>query len=242
MWDVTIEKQVACKDAVLIEGLPGIGNVGKIAVDYLVEQLEATKIADFFSSTLPNSVFVTENNLIQLPTIELYHVSVQGKDFLLLTGDTQPSDERASYALTRKILEVAKQHKVKHIITTGGIGLEEVPQEPKLYTTGNNKKFVKSFAADNAIHGVVGPIVGVSGLLLGLADVPAATLLVETYAHPMYVGLIEAKTILQELTRKYELKISYEDLDAEIHEETEDEPKKKFGKPAAFQKDMHYIG
>ena len=34
------------KDPVFIEGLPGVGNVGRIAAGYLVEELKAKKFAE----------------------------------------------------------------------------------------------------------------------------------------------------------------------------------------------------
>ena len=46
MWEVTQEIKTVPRlnKPVFIEGLPGIGNVGKIAVDFLIEELGAKKI------------------------------------------------------------------------------------------------------------------------------------------------------------------------------------------------------
>jgi proteasome assembly chaperone (PAC2) family protein len=241
-WQVTLKKSFTCKDPIFIEGLPGIGNVGKIAVDYLIDMLKAEKVASFFSTSLPNSVFVNEKNLVQLPAIELYYVRIAKQDYLFLSGDTQPSDEQASYAFTYTILSVLKDFGVKEIVTTGGIGLEDLPENPELYATGNKRSFVNTFVklgANKTIYGVVGPIVGVSGLLLGLAKkVPAAALLVETYAHPMYIGLKEARQIIVLLKQKYNLKVSLQELDEEIAIVLDEQPskKKKYVKNNIFPK------
>src|SRR3989344_5591518 len=42
-WEITKEAKLlpTLHNPLLIEGLPGIGNVGKIAVDFLVEELKA---------------------------------------------------------------------------------------------------------------------------------------------------------------------------------------------------------
>ena len=70
MWKFTsIGKRPKLKDPILIAGLPGIGNVGKIAADFLIDNLGARKIYDIFSHSFPNSVFVGEDNLIELITI-----------------------------------------------------------------------------------------------------------------------------------------------------------------------------
>ena len=78
-WEITTEKKVKLNKPILLEGLPGIANVGKIVVDYLIEKLEAEKIMTFFSHELPNSVFVNENNLVELPRIEMYYKKIKNK-------------------------------------------------------------------------------------------------------------------------------------------------------------------
>ena len=73
--------------AVMIEGLPGIGNVGKVATDFVIDQLNALKLYEITSPTFPNSVFVNENNLVELPKIELYHKKIGDKNLLFLAGE-----------------------------------------------------------------------------------------------------------------------------------------------------------
>lgn len=212
------------KNPIFIEGLPGIGNVGKIAMDFIIDKLNAKKIYDIFSYNLPHSVFVTENNLAELPKIEIYHKRFGGKDLLLLTGDVQPIDERACYSFCDEILDLLQKHKVKEIITLGGIGLHKVPRTPKVYCTGNCKSILTKYKANNRqlsskVYGVVGPIVGVSGVMLGLADrrkLKAMALLSETYGHPLYLGVKGAKEILKVLNKTLGLKITLKDLNKEI--------------------------
>ncbi|MEM7826591.1 MAG: PAC2 family protein, partial [Candidatus Aenigmatarchaeota archaeon] len=38
------------KNPIFVEGLPGIGNVGRIACGYLIEELKAKKFAELYSS------------------------------------------------------------------------------------------------------------------------------------------------------------------------------------------------
>ena len=60
------------KKSIIIVGLPGIANVGKIAADFIIDEVKAKKLYNIFSHDLPNSVFVNDNNLVELPTIEMY--------------------------------------------------------------------------------------------------------------------------------------------------------------------------
>jgi len=212
------------KNPILIEGLPGIGNVGKVAVDFIIEELKAKKIYSLFSNTLPHSVFVNEENLVELPSIEIYCKERKKKpDLLFLTGDVQPIDEKSSYAFCDKILEIMDKFKSKEIITTGGIGLQEIPEAPRIFITGNDQKTIDKYAKgtkiNRKIHGVVGPIIGVTGLLLGLGKqkgVRGVALLSETFGHPMYLGIKGAKEMLRILNQKLSLDINLAKLTEEI--------------------------
>ena len=221
-------------DPIFIEGLPGIGNVGKVAVDFLIDELDAKKLFEISSYSFPHSVFVNEDNLVELPIIEIFYKKFNGKsrDIILLSGDVQPIDELSSYEFSDLMLDILEKMNVKELITTGGIGLGEIPKEPKLYCTGNSKKLIKKFNnkfINEKIYGVVGPIVGVSGLLIGLAekrDIEAIAFLAETYGHPMYIGIRGAREILRALDAKLELGVDLGKLDKEI-KNVEDEMSKK---------------
>jgi len=214
------------KNPVLIEGLPGIGNVGKVAVDFIIDELHATKYCDFFSHSMPHSVFVNEKNLVELPTISVYFKqSSKGPDLLLVNGDFQPIDESSCYGFSEKLLDLLHSFKGNEIITLGGIGLPNVPKKPKIYCTGTSSavidKYKKGTSIEPNLYGVVGPIIGVSGLLLGLAkkrNMRAVSLLAETYGHPMYLGIRGAREVVKVLNTKLSLGISIKELDSEITE------------------------
>lgn len=221
-WKITTIKKVKLNKPVLIAGLPGIGNVGKIAVDIMVDQLKTDKIVSFFSYCLPNSVFVQEDNMVDLPRIELKHKRKGKSDFLFLVGDVQPMKEEDSYSLAYAVLEAAMKLGCKEIITLGGIGLQEPPKKPRIFCTGNDKKFIEEFVklgANNKLHGIVGPIMGISGLLLGLGKekkISAVCLLAETYAHPMHLGLREAKELMMILDKKYKIGLDMGKVEKDI--------------------------
>jgi len=226
-WKIDqIGKKPSLNRPILIEGLPGIGNVGKVAVDFLIDELKAKKMYEVTSHSFPHSVFVNEDNLVELPMIEIYYKKFNSgkQDLILLGGDVQPTDEVSSYEFSEKMLNIAEQFKGKEIITLGGIGLAEVPKKPKVYCTGNNKKIIQKYKngmVNDKLYGVVGPIVGVSGLLVGLAkkrDMDAIAFLSETYGHPMYLGIKGAIEILKVLDKKLKLNINISRLNKEIKE------------------------
>lgn len=261
-WSITLSgKSPKLNNPIFIEGLPGIGNVGKVAVDFLIDELNARKLYEITSHTFPHSVFVNEDNLVELPIVEMFYKKSSGKrDLLLLGGDVQPIDEISSYEFSENILDLVQKFRCREIITLGGIGLPDIPKKPKVYCTGNSKKIIERYKSDlvsNNLYGVVGPIVGVSGLLLGLASrrhMEAISFLAETYGHPMYLGIKGAKEILKILDKQLNLRLDINKLDKEI-KDIEDELMKKteqlseVSKAIALKKlqkkigsDIEYIG
>jgi len=236
-----ISKKPNIKNPVLIEGLPGIGNVGKVAVDFIIDNLRAEKIYEIYSHSFPHSVLVNEENMVELPKISIYYKKIKGKDILFMAGDIQPIDEVSCYEFCEKFLDLFEKMNGKEIITLGGIGLPHIPKSPKIYCTSNDKKIVKEYRKkvklNNGLYGVVGPIIGVSGLLLGLAkerEIPAICILAETLGHPTYIGVKGAREILRSLDGMFDLKLDFNKLNKEITEIEKD----ILSKPATELKDL----
>ena len=245
-------KKVQFNNPVLIEGLPGIGNVGKITLDYLVDSLKAEAFIEIYSNKFPNSVFVNETNLIDLPKITFYYKKFKGKEFILLGGDVQPVDESGSYEFCNEVLKLFKKFKGKKIITLAGIGLPRIPNNPKIYATGNSKEIMKYFndkRVNKKIFGTVGPIIGVTGLLIGLAKeykIDAICLLSQTFGHPNYLGIKGSRELLKVLDGKFKFNLDFKSLNEEI-KDIEKEIKNRTQQITGFTKmkpeqEVSYIG
>tara|TARA_Y100000034_G_C6893729_1_gene411623 strand:+ start:933 stop:1694 length:762 start_codon:yes stop_codon:yes gene_type:complete len=247
-----ILKRIQFNNPVLIEGLPGIGNVGKITLDYLIDSLKAEAFLEIYSNKFPNSVFVNERNLIDLPRITFYYKKFKGKEFILLGGDVQPVDEAGSYEFCDEVLKMFQKLKGKKIITLGGIGLPKIPDHPKVYATGNSKEIMKYFSdrkINKKIFGTVGPIIGVTGLLIGLAKgykIDAICLLSQTFGHPNYLGIKGARELLKVLDTKFKFGLDFKSLNSEI-KDIEKEIKSKTEEITGFtqlnpEQEVSYIG
>ncbi len=203
---------------ILIEGLPGIGNVGKVAADFLIMELKAKKVMTFFSHSLPHTVFVQPKNLVKLPELSLYHTRVKSKDVLLLAGDVQPVDEQGCYTFCEELIALTKHANVQEIVTLGGIGLHEAPEHPKVYCAGSIPSIVsayKKIGLKEELYGVVGPIIGITGVLVGIAgqhNIPAVALLAETHGHPMAVDPQGAAELVKVLQKRFGFSIDAKKL------------------------------
>ncbi len=230
-WEIKrMGKLPKLKQPILIEGLPGIGNVGKVAVDYIVEEIGAKKIFEIFSFSLPHTVWVNENNLVELPTIKIYYKKFKNRknDLLFLSGDAQPTNEQSAYEFSERILDILEELGGKELITLGGVGLGNIPKQPQVYCTGNHHKIVRKYSRGlrgtqikNDLFGVVGPIVGVSGLLVGLSKkrkIDGISLLAETFGHPSYLGMRGAMEIVKVLNEKFKLNLKIEEFSQDVEE------------------------
>ena len=162
------------KNPVLIEGLPGIGNVGKLAVEHLIENLKAVKFAEIYSKDFPPQVFINLDGTIKLVNNELYYWRAKKKnqrDLIFLTGDYQSLSSQGQYELVEKILDIAEELGVKEMFTLGGYGLGQEIEKPSVLCATTDKNLVKKMKKHGAVfreNEPGGGIVGASGLLLGI--------------------------------------------------------------------------
>src|SRR2546430_14492445 len=111
-------------DPTCIEGLPGIGNVGKLAAEHLKDELKAVKFAEIFSKYFPPQVLVQEDGQVKLVNNEMHYVKRgAGKDLVLITGDYQGLTPEGQYELSDFILRELKKLGVRRVFTLGGDGM-----------------------------------------------------------------------------------------------------------------------
>jgi len=171
------EKVPKLKNPILIEGLPGIGNVGKLAVEHLIDNIKAKKFAELHCKDFPPQVFINNDGTIKLVNNEFYYWKAKNKkqrDMVLITGDYQGLSSQGQYELVGKILDVSEELGVKEIFTLGGYGLGHEIQNPKVLCATTDKDLVKTMKKYGAVfkkNEPGGGIVGASGLLLGLGKI-----------------------------------------------------------------------
>ena len=217
-------KQVKAKTAIF--GFPGIGNVSKIVVDFLIDKLNAKKVMDIYSTSFPNAVVVYDDFTVDLPKIEVYNY----KNIIFFSGDVQPSKEEDSYQLAQELVDTIKKMGVKEVITLGGIGLEEEPLKPKVYAAFNDKKYKKKLEKLGVHFNKKGAniIIGLSGLILVYARIKSIkgfSLLSE--ASTSNISLRASKSIIDVLDDYLNIKISTKDLEDEIKKTSQKEAKEK---------------
>ena len=211
--------KVKLKNPILIEGLPGLGMVGRIATRYLIKQLKAKKLAELYSPHFPYYVHVNKKGSVRLLRGNFYFSkNHNGKtDFIFLTGDSQAQTIEGQYEVSSCILNFVSKLNTKLIVTLGGYR-KEVEKKPQVVAVSANPGVLKKALQANALASSSGnPIVGTAGLLLGLAkfqNIDALCLLGETRGY--LPDPLAAKSVLEVLQKMLDMKMDIGDLDKEI--------------------------
>ena len=194
-------------EPIMVEGLPGVGNVGKLAAEHLVEQLKATKFAEIHSKYFPPQVLLDEDGVIRLVSNDLYYVRGEGDrpDLIILVGDYQGLTPEGQYELSDFMLKVAMDRKVRRIYTLGGYGIGRMVEEPRVLGAATSMTLVEEMKEKGVVFSKGEPgsgIVGASGLLLGLGKVhgvEAVCLMGETSGY--FVDPKGAEAVLTHIVR-----------------------------------------
>ncbi len=150
---------------ILIEGLPGLGLVGKIALRYLIKQLKAKKIAYLYSPHFPYFVLVNKKGNVRLLRGAFYYYqNPKGNDIILFTGDSQSQTIEGQYEIADRMLDFSEKHGVKTIATIGGYRMEP-KEKPKVFIAATSQDVLNRALQGGATLSTSGsPIVGTAGL------------------------------------------------------------------------------
>ncbi len=211
--------QVEAKNPILVEGLPGLGLVGKIAIRYLIKHLKAQKFAYLYSPHFPYFVLVNKKGSVRLLRGAFYFWKnpTGHNDIIMFTGDSQSQTIEGQYEIADRMLDFASKHKVHTIATIGGYRAE-TQSKPRVFVAATSTQVLsKSMSAGAVISGSGSPIVGTAGLILGLArfkKIEALCLLGETRGY--LPDPSAARSVLEVLKGTFGFNLELAGMDEEI--------------------------
>jgi hypothetical protein len=212
-------KKIDLRNPTLIEGLPGLGLVGKIAVRHLVKQLNAERFAYIYSPHFPYFVLVSKKGNVRLLRGTFYAWKNKNgmNDLILFTGDSQAQTIEGQYDISEQILSFVEALQTKTVITIGGYRME-VRDRPKAMAAATNQELLdRALKAGAEVSPAGSPIVGTAGLILGLSHlrrIDALCLLGETRGY--LPDPKSAKRVLEILQSMFGFDVKLDALDEEI--------------------------
>jgi len=249
--DIETVAEVELSDPVLVEGLPGVGHVGKLAAEHLLEELDSTLVRQVYSEHFPPQVDIDEEGIAELTSAEFHAIETEGRDLLVLTGDHQAQDNTGHYRLATAFLDIADEFDVSEAYALGGVPTGELIEEYDVLGAAANgalKEDLEAVDIEFREDEPAGGIVGVSGLLLGLGrrrDFDAACLMGETSGY--LVDPKSARAVLETLEELLDFELDYEELEERADEMEEviskiQEMEQQQSMEVPTDEDLRYIG
>ncbi|TRO50139.1 hypothetical protein E2P63_06915 [Candidatus Bathyarchaeota archaeon] len=157
------------ENPIFVQGLPGFGNVGRIAAHLLIKFCEAKPFAELYSPSFPDYVSISTKGITHLPKYEFYAAPMEKNNLIIMTGETQPSfdDVLAHYQVCSEIVDFAEKLGCHFIVTMGGVPITE--DKTQVYVAATSSKLATEFTEKGAVVYSKGRIVGGTGLTLALA-------------------------------------------------------------------------
>jgi hypothetical protein len=159
----------ALENPIFVQGLPGFGNVGRIAAHLLIKFCEAKPFAELYSPSFPDYVSITSKGICHLPRYEFYSAPMEKNNLIIMTGETQPSfdDVVAHYQVCGEIVDFIEKQGCHFIVTMGGVPITE--DKTQVYVAATSPRLATEFMEKGAVIYSKGRIVGGTGLTLALA-------------------------------------------------------------------------
>jgi uncharacterized protein (TIGR00162 family) len=227
MTVIKVLEKAKLKNPILIEGLPGVGNIGRVAVGYMIAEMKAKEFAQLYSKHFFPFVMLHDEYQLHLLKNQFSYWKAKKKtqrDIIFLTGDCQSLSPHGHYEVVEAILDFVQKLGVKEIITIGGLATGELEKDPQILGSATSEKIMKKykkFDIDFNAGERVGYIVGAAGLLPGLGKergMEGVCLLGETSGFPIVTDPKSAEIVLDELTKMLGIKLDMSRLEKRVKE------------------------
>ncbi|NWG10423.1 PAC2 family protein, partial [Candidatus Bathyarchaeota archaeon] len=181
--------------------------------------LKAEKLAYLYSPHFPYFVHVNKKGSVRLlrGTFYFWKNKISKSDLMFFTGDSQAQTIEGQYEISDLVLDFAKKHNVKLIVTLGGYRMEAKDKPNVIAAATNSELLNKALEAKAMLSPLESPIVGTAGLILGLSrfkKVSAICLLGETRGY--LPDPRAAKSVLEVLRTILNLDVDLAGLEEEI--------------------------
>ncbi len=136
---------------------------------------------------------------------------------LLLTRDSQPISPESYYLLAEQILDIAAKFNTKKVFTLAASVTGVFVDKPRVFGTATDSDIVKTFSEKNILTMDSSSIVGMNGLIIGIAKLrgmQGTCLLGETSGY--VVDAKASKSILESLLSVVEITVDMTNLEKKV--------------------------
>lgn len=170
-----INEPLKSKNPLIIEGFPGIGLVGNITCQHIIEELKMKYMGSIDSKYFP-PLAVLFNGIVYMP-VRIYES--HEKEIVVIISDI-PIHPSASYDISKVLIDWMQKINAKNIVSIAGIAT--TTGERRVFGGATSPELLDKIKDKTEIF-QVGTISGISGSIMTecyLREMPAISLLGET--------------------------------------------------------------
>lgn len=202
---------------VFVEGFPGVGLVGPMAISYMVQKLNMKYVGYIEGDDFPP--LITIHNGKPLPPVRLYY-SEKYKITSIFAEFTIPIE--LVHEISNKIYEYMKSKKIAKIISISGIPSSHVESD-SIFAIASTEALMKDAAKAELSTITEGVSTGVSAMLLknAITDTTSSALPTTIVLVPVEPSLIDpkcAELAITSINKLLGIKIEVDELEKEAKE------------------------
>ncbi|MCQ8902593.1 MAG: PAC2 family protein [Methanothrix sp.] len=204
---------------VAVVSFPGIGSVGKVAVDYLISYMNSRMIMTLPFSGFPPQVLIQEG-IARLFTLDVF--SPEGRDdIILLTSDAQPLEVLGMNRLAGEILSEMRAMGVRDVVTLAAYVGAVHENVVGTSTEAAGVELLKNAGISVMPSSIIG---GMNGIIAGMAPLYGLRgfCILGTTSGDRLVDLNAARSLLLSLKNLLKMEIDVSQLEIEEEEEAEE--------------------
>ncbi|MDI9617330.1 MAG: PAC2 family protein [Methanothrix sp.] len=206
---------------VAVVSFPGIGSVGKVAVDYLISYTNSRMIMTLPFSGFPPQVLIQEG-VARLFTLDVF--SPEGRDdIILLTSDAQPLEVLGMNRLAGEVLRELREMGVRDVVTLAAYVGAVHENVVGTATDAAAVELLKNAGIAVMPSSIIG---GMNGIVAGMAPLYGLRgfCILGTTSGDRLVDLRAARNLLLSLKNLLQMEIDVSQLEIEEEEEEEEAP------------------
>ena len=169
----------------ILEAVPGVGNVGKIVVDSLVDKHPSRTIGWILHPDFPPHSTLDSNGFVSPPRININSILLpDGRTIITVGGPLQPMTAAGQHEVSEAILEMASESGTPQLLVLAGLAAGTDDRE--IHVICADAEVRKNLEANDIPVSKEHPkagMIGIAGLLISLSPlygVPAIGLVAET--------------------------------------------------------------
>ena len=167
--DILEEHGLDSVDVVLF-ALPGVGDVGKNAVELLNEANDARAVARFIHPGLTPLARLDEDGLLAPPHLLAQRIDTDGRSILTITGRGQPSESFQQHDFTTQLLKHLAESGMNELIVLAGLmSTPEIKEAFAVATSSAHRVHLEEHGVDVRRDQPSGGAIGMSALMASLA-------------------------------------------------------------------------